>query len=311
MSELKTAVGEYLALRRALGFKLVMFDSLLKDFALFAEMENTSFITVDIALRWAMKPQDCQPLTWTRRLSMIRGFAQYMSVIDPRTEIPPEKLLPHRIHRNSPYIFSDDEIARLVVGAGNLLCRRGLRAATLSTFFGLLAVTGMRSGEAIKLDIEDVNLSKRTIIVRQTKFNKTRLIPIHHSVCDALLRYAKIRNRICPTPNDRSFFISEKGDRLVFGNVLYAFTTLSKKIGLRKPDDTRPPHLQSLRHTFAVRTLIDWYKADLDIEKRMPDLSTYLGHASVVGTYWYLSAVPELLHLATSRLDSIEGGFMS
>ncbi len=308
MSELRTALDEYLALRRSLGFKLLGPGSLLQDFVCFAEQEGSSFITTDLALRWAQQSSNAQPAQWANRLGMVRLFAQYRSATDPRTEIPPQGLLPYRYPRNAPYIYSDEEIENLIDAAKELPSRSGLRPWTFSTLFGLTAVTGMRIGEPIALNREHVDLSRGELFIHRTKFGKSRVVPVHPSTQKILQEYADRREAIYPRPETPSFFLSERGTRPTDGMVRWTFVKLSHQIGLRRPSDRDGPRLQDFRHAFAVRTLLRWYQAGLDVEQHLPELSTYLGHVHVADTYWYLSATPELLQLAAKRQQRIQGG---
>jgi len=303
---LREALEEYLKVRRMFGFKLTA-GSLLQGFVAYAENEDASYITRELAVRWATQPKNCQPGQWAKRLSMVRSFARYVSATDPRTEIPPESLLPHRFPRKNPYLYTDEEIARLIEAAQKLPPSRGLRAATYATLFGLLAVTGMRMSEPIALDRDHVDLTRGILTIRRTKFGKSRIIPIHASTLEALQRYAELRDRLCPRTQTQSFFISERGTRLNVRTVRRTFVHLSRQIGLRGPDASRGPRLHDLRHGFAVETLIRWYRSGVDVEQHLPELSTYLGHTSVACTYWYITAVPKLLRLATLRLEK-KGG---
>lgn len=306
MNDLKTALEDYLAVRRKLGFKLYQAGNLLHDFAIFAEQQGASYITTELALRWATQPKDAQPVWKAIRLGNVRRFAKYRSAVDPRTEIPAQGLLPSRYHRRTPYIYNDDEILSLIKAAQKLQSPKGLRALTYSTLLGLLAATGMRISEPIGLDREDVNLKEGTLTIRQTRFGKSRLVPVHTSTQAVLQRYAILRDQICPQPKTLSFFVSERGTRLTQCTVRWTFVKLSRQIGLRGQHDSYGPRLHDLRHRFAIKTLLDWYRAGMDVEQHMPKLSTYLGHRHVADTYWYISAVPELLLLATLRLT--EGG---
>lgn len=308
MSKLRIALEEYLTIRRKLGFKLQRADKLLHDFVLFAEKENVSFITTKLALCWAKQPTNCNPSWWRQRLSIVRGFAEYQSVIDPRTEIPPQELLPYQYHRKPSYVYSSNEIERLIKAAQQLQSPMGLRASTYYTLFGLLAVTGMRISEPIGLDRKDVDLTEGILTIRQTKFGKSRLIPIHPSTQEALRQYDSLRDSIFPRPQAQSFFISEKGTRLTQDSVRRTFILLSRKIGLRGPHDRHGPRLHDFRHGFAIRTLLSWYRDKFDIDRHMPKLSTYLGHVHVTDTYWYISSVPELLRYVNLYLESKEGG---
>jgi integrase len=294
------ALEEYLALRRALGFILDAPCRALHSFVAYAEHEGAFSISTDLALKWAMLP-DCQPAQWANRLSMVRRFARYMSALDARTEIPPDGLLPHRFRRKCPYIYTEEEITHLIGAAQNLSSPLGLRAATYSTLFGLLAVTGMRVSEPVALDRDDIDLTRGILIIRRTKFGKSRMLPLHATTVEALRHYHKLRDRVFR--NTKSFFVSERGIRLTVWSVRKTFILLSRQTGLRGPEDSRGPRLHDLRHRFAIETLLSWYRAGIDVERRMPELSAYLGHVHVNDTYWYISAVPELLQLATLRLE--------
>jgi integrase len=300
------ALEEYLTVRRALGFTLRNAGGLLKGFLAYAEREGASSITTELAVRWAMEQKNCQPAQWANRLSLVRRFARYVSALDPGTEIPPLGLLPHRFHRKGPYLYTDEEIVHLIEAAKKLRSRLGLRAATYATLFGLLAVTGMRMSEPLAFDRDDVDLARGILTVRRTKFGKSRILPVHASTREALQRYRAVRDQICPQA--QSFFVSERGKRLTSERVWWTFVRLSHQIGLRGPADRHGPRLHDLRHRFAVQTLLGWYRAGLNVEQHLPELSAYLGHAHVHDTYWYISAVPELLQLATLRLEGKGGG---
>ncbi len=310
MRGLRESLDEYLAVRRALGYKLTHAGAALIQFVEFTEREGASFITIDLALRWARQPTDAQPNQWAIRLSMVRLFARYCCAADPRTEVPPEGLLPYRYQRKPPYLYNDTEIAQLIAAARQLPSPTGLRAATYSTLFGLLVVTGMRMSEPLGLDREDVDLSRGVLTIRSTKFGKSRWVPVHHSTQRVLKKYQRRRDRLCRHPKDPSFFLAEQGGRPSKCAVRATFVKLSHQIGLRKPSDRSGPRLHDLRHAFAVRTILDWYRAGLDVERELPKLSTYLGHVHVNDTYWYLSAVPELLQCAAARLEADPVGIL-
>ena len=303
MHEMRKALEEYLAVRRALGFKLRVAGRLLHGLVDFAESEGASFISRKLALRWATQPADAQPAQWSKRLGMVRRFAEYVSATNPRTEIPSQELLPYRYHRKPPYIYTDVEILNLIRAGKKLPPPGGLRAQTYSTLIGLIAVTGMRMSEPIGLDRNDVNLKEGVLTVRKTKFGKSRLVPLHPSTTDKLCEYARLRDRLCPNPQSPSFLVSERGTRLTDCTVRRWFVIMSRKIGLRGPKDSHGPRLHDLRHGFAIKTLLNWYRAGVDVDQHMPVLATYLGHRHVADTYWYISAAPELLHQATLRLE--------
>lgn len=303
VTSLRKAVEKYLATRRALGFKLRDTGYSLKHFVAFMEQEGASVITTELALRWAQQPQGDQPAYWAARLSSVRNFARYWSAFDPRTEIPPPGLLPYRPKRAIPYIYSDDEIQQLMKAARDLSPSTGLRPMTYYSLFGLLAVTGMRIGEVIRLDRADVDLKQYLLTVRLTKFNKSRLIPLHSSTVEKLKQYLHRRDQLYPRPSTTRFFLSNQGTPLTDCTVRRTFVNLSRQIGLRKARDGHGPRLHDFRHRFAVITLLHWYKIGVDVEQRLPVLAAYLGHAHVSDTYWYLSAIPELLALTKDRLE--------
>jgi integrase/recombinase XerD len=311
MSELHAALEEYLSVRRALGVKLRLPGRLLERFVEFAEREGAEVITTDLALRWATQPAHAQPAQWANRLGMVRRFAQYRSAADPRTEVPPPDLLPFRTKRPVPYLYSDEEVSRLLEAARQLPAVTGLRPHTYATLFGLYAVTGMRTNEPLHLDREDVDLTEGVLTVRGTKFGKSRYLPIDPSTQAVLQSYAERRDALCRHPLAPSFFLAERGTRLTESSVRWTFVKLSRQIGLRGPQDSRGPRLLDFRHRFAIKTLIQWYRGGHDVEHHLPELATYLGHTPVADTYWYLTAVPELLHLAAQRVEQAKGGYTS
>lgn len=307
MNALDRHLEEYLELRRHLGFKLYDTGFELRNFVRFAQEEKAYYITTKLAIRWATQPTGCQPARWGARLGMLRRFARYLSAVDPRTEIPPDGLLPCRYHRKTPYLYSDKQVLELLKAAQQMPSPKGLRAATYSTLFGLLAVTGMRLGEAIGLDRQDIDLDQGLIKVRQAKFNKSRWVPIHPTTRNKLQQYQSLRNRLCPHPKSPSFLLSERGTRLTGYIVRHWFIRLSRQIGLRQPTDHHGPRIHDLRHRFIIGTLRRWYQTERDIEACLPRLAAYVGHGHVNDTYWYISATPELLQLATERLEGEKG----
>lgn len=308
MSTLREALKKYLKLRRNLGSQLRGVDSALRNFVAFAERESVSYITTDLALRWALEPPQAQPATWASRLRMVRGFAVWLSATDRRTEVPPVGLLPYRYQRQRPYIYSDAEIEAIVGAAGQLASPKGLKGHTYSTVFGLLSVTGMRVSEVLALDREDVDLEEGILRIRRTKFGKSRLVPLHDSTRQVLLAYADERDRVVARPVTTAFFLSERGTRVTQWATRYNFAKVSREVGLRSPvkgcRHGHGPRLHDMRHRFAACTLVDWYRAGVDVERELPKLATYLGHVHVNDTYWYIEAVPELLELATRRLEN-------
>ncbi len=306
MSELQQALDDYLKTRRALGFGLESAERRLRNFVGFLEEQGAPHITTLLALRWARQPAGGEPATWAQRLANVRHFATWYSARDARTEVPPQGLLPYAYRRKAPYIYSDEEIASLVDAARELPSPKGLRGLTFSTIFGLLAVTGMRVSEVVRLEREHVDLTEGILTIEHTKFGKSRLVPLHVSTRDTLAEYAETRDRLCPVTTTRAFFLSERGRGVTDWATRYNFAKVSRHVGLRAPVEGcrhgHGPRLHDMRHRFAARTLIEWYRAGLDVEREMPKLSTYLGHVHVNDTYWYIEAVPELLRLATERL---------
>lgn len=313
MSSLQDALAEYLEFRRKLGTRLREPGSTLGRFVDFLEGEGSEWITAECAVRWATLPAGVQPATWARRLGHVRGFARWLKATDPRTEIPDRGLLNARHRRKPPYIFTDLEITLLMAEAARLPSPAGLRSMTYVILIGLLASTGLRPGEALALDMPDVDLDEGVLTVRETKFGKSRFVPVTNSTRAALARYTKQRQELWRPDWTEAFFVSERGTRLVPCTARRTFARLSCAIGIRAPVAGkrlgRGPRQQDLRHSFATNKLIEWYRAGIDVTQKMPVLSTYLGHASVHATYWYIQAVPELLRLAAQcSVSRFRGG---
>lgn len=303
MSPLRRRLAEYLALRRTLGFKLLRAARLLPDFVAYLERHRAPTLTTALALAWAQQPPAGSPAWWAQRLSLVRGFATYLQALDAHTEVPPPTLVRSYRPRATPYVYSARDLARLLAAARQLHPR--LRAGTYTTLIGLLATTGMRVGEAIRLDRQDVAWGPRLLIVRDSKFGKSREVPLHDTTTAALRAYAGLRDRSLHA-RAPSFFLSTAGTRLIAQNVHCTFLGLVRRAGLERAARRRPrPH--DLRHTFAVRTVLGWYHAGLDVEARLPLLSTYLGHVAPSSTYWYLSATPALMAQAAQRLERARG----
>jgi integrase/recombinase XerD len=306
MSALAEHGQNYLQVRRALGFRLVGEGQLLREFVAFADARGQRTITTSFALEWARLPTSGSPNYLSRRLRAVRGFARYLHALDPACEVPPLELLPASKYRPAPYLYSEEEILALMAAARRL--RPPLRAATFQTLIGLLACTGLRIGETIRLDREDVDLEARVVTVRNSKFGKSREVLLHPSAVRALAEYGERRDRLCPHAKDRSFFISTRGTRLCHPTIHQPFRALLKQAGVEHPSPSRRVRIHDLRHSFAVKTLLGWYRDGCDVAARMPLLSTYLGHVDPAASYWYLSAAPELLGLAAKRLEQATGG---
>ena len=300
MSELSGHVEDYLRLRRALGFKLERAGHLLPQLVTYLEAAGAATVTSDLAIAWARLPGHTQPNHWAQRLAIARGFARYLRALDPATEVPPPGVFPTRRHRPTPFLWSQRDICRLLESTRAL--RPALRAATYQALFGLLATCGMRVGEAVGLDRDDVDLRAGVITIRHAKFDRPRLVPLHPTVTEALSRYATERDRLCPRPRARAFFVSSAGTRLDRSGVGKTLRKITTSLGMRT--ETVHPRAHDLRHSFAVDTLIRWQHSGLSVDEHLAALSTYLGHVSPADTYWYLSASPELMGLAAQRLHT-------
>jgi integrase/recombinase XerD len=302
MIPLDQAVGDYLAMRRALGYQLTEHGRVLPQFAEFLEQRGESLITTTLALEFAMLPAGASVVWWHQRLAIVRGFARYVHAFDAGHEVPPVNLLPAKFRRAVPYLFSDAEIQALLEAARSL--RPPLRAASCEALIGLLAVSGMRVSEACGLDRADVELPEGRLTVRHAKNGRSREIPLHPSTVRALTRYAHARDALCPVPKDpTAFFLSGGGGRLTRHFVWKWFDELRHATGLDHETLGRRARLHDVRHGFVLRTLIGWYRDGGDIEARLPLLSTVLGHVHPADTLWYLEAAPELLALACERLE--------
>jgi len=306
MTALREALADYLALRRALGYRLVRAEKLLNQFLNYLQDAGADTVTVKVALDWARLPVGGDTNWWAYRLSVVRGFATYLHAFDPATEIPAPDLLPHRPHRASPYLYSDDDVSALIAAAASL--RTPLRRATFATLIGLLSVTGMRVGEAIALDRGDIDLKAGCLLVREAKFGKTRELVLHPSTIDALRHYLRQRDRQPSAKATPAVFVSTAGTRLIYCNVHWTFRRLVDLAGLTPRPAPCRPRIHDLRHSFAVRSMLDAYTAGQDGQVRLTLLSTYLGHVNPASTYWYLSASPELMAVAGQRLEAHLGG---
>jgi len=304
---LRGQLADYLALRRALGYRLQRPEKLLNQFLGHLEHHGDQVVTVSAALDWAQLPAGGASGWWAYRLSVVRGFATYLHAIDPAHEVPPAGLLPRRPLRASPYLYSDVEIAALIAVTATL--RTPLRHATFATLIGLLVTTGIRIGEAIGLDRGDVDLTSGRLTIRSGKFGKTRELALHPSTVDALHAYRRTRDRAAPRTATSAFFVSTAGTRLHYCNVHNTFHRLVQLAGLTPRSVSCRPRIHDLRHTFAVKTMLDAYAAGEDGQTRLTLLSTWLGHIHPRHTYWYLSAAPELMALAGRRLEAhLAGG---
>lgn len=305
MSSLRVSLAEYLAVRRALGYQLARAEKLLGQFLDHLDAVGEDTITIERALGWATLPAGSA--RWhAMRLGTVRAFASYLHAVDPRVEVPPAWMLPNPNHRATPYLYSEQQVLRLMSAAGTL--RTPHRAATLKTLIGVLAATGIRIGEAIALDRSDLDPDHDVLVIRAGKFGKTRELPLHPTVTVALSRYLRRRDRPRPTTPNDALLVSSAGTRLLVGNTQITFRTLRARAGILPRSAACRPTLHSLRHSFAVHTMLDAYRTDADAAPVLAALSTYLGHVDPGNTYWYLDAAPELMGLAATRLEQYLGG---
>lgn len=307
MKPLTLLVQEYLSLRRSLGFKLISTEYVLRWFLAFMEDEHETHIKTETVLRWVHASKAVAPPQRGPRFAIVRKFAQYAHALDPEHEVPPYRLLSPRPGRANPHIYSQGEILRLLEACLAIQSSKGLCRYTCYTIFGLLAVTGMRISEATSLAHDDVDLSGGIITIRKGKFNKTRRIPVHDSTIAALGEYVRHKDQIYPNSQSSAFFLSDSGAPLTSAVLRPMFLSLSRRIGFRKPTDHNGPRIHDFRHTFAVKTVMKWYRVGANVERNMPILSTYLGHVKPSDTYWYLSSIPELVGLAAARMEAYRG----
>ncbi len=300
MSPLRQAVGDYLAMRRALGYQLAREEKLLPQFLDFLKERGEEHVSTEAALAWATRHAG-SPMWSSSRLRIVRGFAAYVHTIDPASQVPARDLLPCASSRATPYLYSQQQIDALIAASGTL--RTPHRIATVKTLIGLLAVTGMRIGEAIGLDREDFDARNGCLVVRGAKFGKSRELALHPSTVAALRRYLRAAERPPPAAGTTALLITMVGTRLLISDAQRTFKTLTRRAQIHARSSSCRPRLHDLRHSFAVATVLDGYHADEDVGRRLALLATYLGHANPAATYWYLSAAPELMQLAAQRLE--------
>lgn len=303
MSTLAAAADDYLRVRRALGYKLERQGRQLAQFIAYLDEAGATTVTIEHAIGWATLPAAATSSYWCDRLSIVRQFARYLQTIDPACEVPPKGLLPYRRERPIPFLFEPADIERVMRAARGL--RGELHAATTQTLIGLMAVTGIRIGEAIGLDRDDIDRHQQLIRVIDGKFGKSREVAVHETTITALDRYAELRDRVCPRPQCDAFLLSRNGTRLLYQCVHLVFKRLVRATGLEDRSPRSRPRPHSLRHSFAVNTLRDWYSSDVDVQARLPLLTTHMGHVTPASTYYYLTAAPDLLALAARRLQPI------
>lgn len=304
MTTLHDSISAYLQLRRSLGFRLKKDERLLADFARFMEARAATHITAKLAVQWAKLPAAGNMNYRAGRLRAVRSFARHHILNDPKTEIPAADLLPRQRMTFQPYIFSKEDITRIL--ADTLRRRKGMKPITRlgrHTIYGLLSVTGMRVSEVINLNVSDVDLDQGVITIRNTKFGKSRLVPVHATTSAALRRYKEQRDTFLGSTNVKYFFISQLGHHVCHGGLDRSFRRLTRRLGIREATAPKGPRLHDLRHSMAVEVLQRCYQSGADPERRLPALSTYLGHTHLNYTYWYLHQNPRLMTEAMGRLQ--------
>jgi integrase len=306
--DLGQAINDYLAMRRALGFKLRLCGNALREFSLFMHERAAEYVTIKLAMEWAQQRATSKPSTWAQRLGYVRDFAKFRIATDPRTEIPTWDLLPCTSQRTRPYLYSEEEIRALLDATSTLPVSSAagiLRRQTYYCLIGLLSVSGMRISEAVNLKMSDVDLDNGVLTVTDGKFGKSRLIPVHCTTQKVLSNYKSARDEYLGNRGFSSeyFFVTHFGGRIDTADVRRNFYSMSRSVGLRNKGQNRGPRIHDLRHRYAVTTLLQWYRDGEDVERKLPLLSTYLGHVKVKDTYWYLTACPELMGQAVRLLE--------
>ncbi|NGO90697.1 MAG: tyrosine-type recombinase/integrase [Halomonas sp.] len=302
-------VEAYLDYRRRAGFALKIEGEQLMRFARFADrISPRGAMTVQLAEQWACASNRPTPLTAARRIEVLRPFARYCQQFDPATEIPPRGRFGPTHRRLTPHIFTDAEIRALLVACADLHPPGGLRGISCATLFGLIASTGLRTSEAIGLQRPDVDLDRGLLHIQNAKFGKSRWVPLHPTTTQALQHYVKQRDRDPLATTTDAFFVFDYGQPATKKGLQYAFKLLRQRLQWQSRGGHPEPRIYDLRHTFACHNLERWYAQDLDIDCHILALSTYLGHAKITDTYWYLTATPVLLAKAAQRLDHLRGG---
>ncbi|MDZ7619198.1 MAG: tyrosine-type recombinase/integrase [Patescibacteria group bacterium] len=303
-NSMSAKVSRYLTFRRGLGYRLKFEGRLLEQFGEFADTaHHRGPLTVELALRWAQSSKDCARLYCARRLEVVRCFARYLAVTEAGTEVPGRRLLGPAHRRTTPHIYTVMELSALMAAARRLSPADGVRPHTYATLFGLLPCSGLRISEALRLVQDDVDFGQGLLIVRETKFRKTRLVPLHPTAVTALQTYAETRSRILKASRSDRFFLSDQGLGLPYSTVNGVFRRLCESLEITGAP-RQHPRLHDLRHTFACRRIEEWYVGGANLDHAISALSVYLGHAKVTDTYWYLTATPDLMAVAAKRFES-------
>jgi len=302
-TNMRERVDDYLDARRRLGYKLRIEGEQLHRFAKFAEVHgHDGVLSIESAVQWANSSKSSSDICRTRRLEIVRGLAKYCALFEPGTQIPAPGLFGPSHRRIAPHIYTVQEAEELMEVAGEIKPRNGLRPATMRCLIGLLFATGLRISEALHLICTDVDLEEERLVVRETKFRKSRYVPLHSSTILALKDYARFRDRRVPMRSDRAaFFLVDDGHPLRYRQALYAFQCIRRRVGWTQ--SKRPPRLHDLRHTFACNRLLAWYKQGIDVNSAIFLLSVYMGHGKVSDTYWYLTGTPSLMAIAAKRFE--------
>jgi integrase/recombinase XerD len=305
MTVLEQHLRDYLQLRRTLGHKLAEAHRLLPRFVTYLDDHDIEFVTVEAALAWSLEREvPVGSVVPAHRMMVVRGFARYLSGIDLRTEVPPAGAIRQPQRWRRPFIYSDADVLALIEQA-RVAIPQPFRSATYQTLIGLLATTGMRVGEVLRLDRGDLDRAEGVLRVRESKFGKSRLVPLHASTIDALERYDHTRQRLLSEPSSDSLFVSLRGTRVIYECVWPVHRKLCEHAGVGA-SSTVTPRIHDHRHSFAVKTLLGWYQDGVDVPSRIGWLSTYLGHREPRYTYHYLSAAPDLLAHATRLLNNAQ-----
>lgn len=298
-------VKSYLAYRRGLGFDLETQELRLRDFARFAESRAIhEYLTVELAVAWARNSKVPSSATWSVRLETLRGFAKYLKRFDVKHEVPPRDIFGSHHRRSVPHIFTEDELLMLLDATEDLVPLNSLRAATCKTVFGLLASTGLRISEAVNLRRTDFNAGLNLLCIREGKFRKDRLVPVHPSVTEVLKEYEQLRDCMVANPMTNHFFLLDNGKQANQRSLIYALRIICRRLNLQPRGDHRNHRLHDLRHTFIVRSILRAYQRESDPCRTVMSLSTYVGHSSINYTYWYFTGTPELMAIAASRFST-------
>jgi integrase len=300
-------LAKYVRLRRQLGLRFVQQEGMLCAFDQYVhERGHQGPLTEELARDFATAVPDASTTVPARRYLVVRHFADYLATFDSRTPRLDPKAIYRARRQPPPYVFTDEDLQRILVGATHFAQRHPVANRAFQAMVGLAACAGLRLREVVSLDLADVDLETGVLVVRHSKFDKDRLVPVHPTMLDVLRAYASVRGQTPRSIDEAAFFLNARGRRVRRDNVEYLFRQLVRRIDLR-PSPRRPPTFHSLRHTFAVRRLVTWYRAGANVQALLPALATYMGHVHYTSTAYYLTATADLLDVAAGRLDVTEG----